>query len=93
MLFFRDAAFTVRKSSIPRPAASRLTKIRLLRRFVYLLLPGVGRRRRSIVRVVASSDARALDVAPRYLATRSTPIAEHWKRRCRRAFDRWRTQR
>lgn len=45
MLFFRDAAFTVRKSSIPRPAASRLTKIRLLRRFVYLLLPGVDRRR------------------------------------------------
>lgn len=47
LLFFRDAAFTVRKSSIPRPAASRLTKIRLIRRFVYLLLPGVGRRRRS----------------------------------------------
>jgi len=92
LLFFRDAAFTVRKTSIPRPAASRLTKIRLLRRFVYLS-ETVGRRRRSIVRVVASSDARALDVAPRYLATRSTPIAEHWKRRCRRAFDRWRAQR
>ena len=66
LLFFRDTAFTVRNSSIPRPAASRLMKMRLLRRFVYLLLPGVGRRRR-IARVVASSDARALDVAPAIL--------------------------